>query len=81
MLRFSVRSYQAHLVAQRQGIFGHYSDTKRNLSDGYFVSSVIALTVYIFGAPEEILTPDPQIRSLVLHRYGPTSSDWKRKFG
>lgn len=22
-----------------------------------------------------------QIRSLVLHRYGPTSSDWKRKFG
>ena len=31
--------------------------------------------------PKRFRTPDPQIRSLELYRYGAASTDWKRKFG
>ena len=51
-------------LAQRAGIVGHCTDTKRKLICALEALSVNSWICLVFGAPEEIRTPDPQIRSL-----------------
>ena len=45
---------------------GHETGTDRVRVDLFSAAPLNKLTLRRFGAPEEIRTPDPQIRSLVL---------------
>jgi hypothetical protein len=53
------------MIILKQGLQLHSAEEKLSSTADYALIST--LSIRVIGAPEEIRTPDPQIRSLVLY--------------